>query len=698
MIGTMMTDITGHIVHISWEPLVPVIWLAICTGLITIMTGYGIWHRVRGSTGRMLAGLLFLAMLANPSLRTEDRRSQPDIGVITVDESPSMQIGDRQAQARKAVASLTQGGAASDGIEWRIVHFGASTKDHISDDTRLGDALDQALQDVPRNRLAATIVISDGQIHDLPTTWPRDHGPFHLLVTGQRNEQDRRLRLVEAPAYGMSGQEVAITLRVEDLSPGKSPDAVTVHVRKDQEDAISFNLETGIDQTINIPVTHPGQNVIDLSVDALPGEISTLNNHTQMVVNGVRDRLKVLLVSGAPHAGERTWRNLLKSDPAVDLVHFTILRTPEKQDATPIRELSLIAFPVRELFEIKLHDFDLVIFDNYDQHGILPPNYYDNIAEYVRSGGALLVANGAGYGGNDSLYYSGLADILPVEPAGPALNRAFRPQLTPAGRRHIVTTTLAPPKGETEKWGEWFRTLPGHVKSGDVLMTGADNQPLLILDHVEKGRIAQFNSDHIWLWDRGYKGGGPYAELMRRLAHWLMKEPSLAENSLTASIDQGTLTLTRRDVQAQESQITLTAPDGQTRNITIPINENGIGTWQSPVSNPGVWRAEDGALLAVAMAGRPNPPEMNDLRASDQPARADVTSSGGGVFWLGDPDQPELRRTDLRDRQYGRTWLGLARRNQSDIIGSHQYPLLSPIITMFFGALILFLAWRRESR
>ena len=100
-----------------------------------------------------------------------------------------------------------------------------------------------------------------------------------------------------------------------------------------------------------------------------------------MQINGVRDRLRVLLVSGEPHAGERTWRNLLKSDASVDLVHFTILRPPEKQDGVPVDELSLIAFPTRELFIEKIEDFDLIIFDRYRRRGILPSLYLENIAQ-----------------------------------------------------------------------------------------------------------------------------------------------------------------------------------------------------------------------------------------------------------------------------------------------------------------------------
>ena len=130
---------------------------------------------------------------------------------------------------------------------------------------------------------------------------------------------------------------------------------------------------SGWSSGIEIPITRAGPTVVEMTADTLPGEVSTLNNRAVVEINGVRDRLRVLLVSGEPHAGERTWRRLLKSDPAVDLVHFTILRPPEKDDLTPLNELALIAFPVRELFQVKIREFDLIILDRFQNRGILLP-------------------------------------------------------------------------------------------------------------------------------------------------------------------------------------------------------------------------------------------------------------------------------------------------------------------------------------
>jgi hypothetical protein len=173
-----------------------------------------------------------------------------------------------------------------------------------------------------------------------------------------------------------------------------------------------------VGETLNLPLTldHAGQNVIQFIVPEAEGELTDRNNAAVVQINGIRDRLRVLLVSGEPHPGQRTWRNLLKSDPSVDLVHFTILRPPDKQDGVPVSELSLIAFPTRELFMEAVDEFDLIIFDRYQRRGILPMLYIDNIRQYVMDGGALLLAAGPDFASAASLYRTPLSEILPGRP------------------------------------------------------------------------------------------------------------------------------------------------------------------------------------------------------------------------------------------------------------------------------------------
>ena len=273
-------------------------------------------------------------------------------------------------------------------------------------------------------------------------------------------------------------------------------------------------MPVGQDTVIRLPVAHEGENLIELAAAPGPAELTLQNNHAVVTVSGIRDRLRVLLVSGEPHAGERVWRNLLKADPSVDLVHFTILRPPDKQDATPISELSLIAFPTRELFSEKLGSFDLVVFDRYKERGILPLAYFQNIANYVQDGGALLISSGPEMAGPESIYRTPLSQVLPAQPTGQVVTGGFRPRVTPEGKAHPVTREL-PGQGQDNAaptWGRWFRIIGANKLAGQTVMAGDAGRPLLVLDQVGKGRVAELMSDQIWLWARGFEGGGPQAE------------------------------------------------------------------------------------------------------------------------------------------------------------------------------------------
>ena len=397
-------------------------------------------------------------------------------------------------------------------------------------------------------------------------------------------------------------------------------------------------VPVGRDVTLSIPIDHGGPNVLEIEAEAGPQELTLANNRAAVVVNGVRDRLRVLLVSGEPHAGERVWRNILKSDPSVDLVHFTILRPPEKQDGTPIRELSLIAFPIRELFDVKLDEFDLIIFDRYSQRGIIPQAYIDNVVRYVRKGGALLEAAGPTFGTPMSLFRTPLGEILPTEPTGDVREQGFKPQLTALGRRHPVTADLpgAGKPGEAPSWGRWFRQVEGRRHSGTAIMSGENGGPLLVLDRVGKGRVAQLLSDQMWLWARGFEGGGPQAELLRRLAYWLMKEPDLEENDLRAVIEGDQLKVTRQSLEPDDSPVTITAPDGTTSTLTLTPAEGGRSIGTAAISQMGLYRVSDGTRTALAAAGPLNPVEFADVRTTAEKLGPIVEASGGGVFWVGD--------------------------------------------------------------
>ena len=531
-----------------------------------------------------------------------------------------------------------------------------------------------------------------------------------MLIPAQEEEFDRRLRVIEAPSYGIVGKTVTLRVAIEDLGAPRVTPTASLTIRRDGEPPRVESVPVGVEQRIELPITRAGPTVVELSANALPGEVSTINNRAVVEINGVRDRLRVLLISGEPHSGERTWRRLLKADPSVDLVHFTILRPPEKDDLTPLNELALIAFPVRELFLDKINEFDLIILDRFQNRGLLPMPYIANIAEHVRDGGALLLSVGPEFSGSSSLAATPIGQVLPGLPASldATVEGQFRPRVTDLGQRHPVTEGLAganPPDNPEKRpdWGSWYRRIQAADVHGEALLGTSDGQPLLLLDHVGKGRVAMLLSDQIWLWSRGHEGGGPQAELLRRVAHWLMQEPELEENALTARVTAGRLAVERRSTDpAPPGPVTVTDPDGKTQTLDLTTTRPGRAVASLPAATPGVWQANDGERTAYAAAGAANPPELADLRATATLLRKLARASGGGVHFIGTgtegapPDVPDLRRTEPDRPAAGSSWIGLERRHDHLVTGIAALTLLPAWIALPLMLGLLLLAWRRE--
>ena len=688
---------------IAWSPLLPLSVLGALAGLTAIILLVALWRRAPGVGWRVLVSSALLLALANPSLVEEERDPLDDIALVVVDESPSQRIEPRPEQNEEALAHLTEALEQMPAMETRVLRVEGGGLGADQQGTRIFSALRQALSSVPRQRVGGVVVVSDGQIHDVPEgleTLGFD-APVHLLMTGREDEADRRIVITHAPRFGIVGRELTLKFRVDSLPEGGAGGPVGVTIRQDGGAPKLLQVPTGVEQEVSFDLKHRGGSIIELEAEAGPEELTLINNRTAIEVNGVRDRLRVLLVSGEPHGGERAWRNILKSDPSVDLVHFTILRPPEKQDGTPIRELSLIAFPTRELFEVKLDEFDLIIFDRYRRRGVLPTIYLDNIARYVEKGGAMLEAVGPTFATPLSLYRTPLGRILPAEPSGNIFEEGYHPALTELGRRHPVTAALPGSddgRNGTPSWGRWFRQIDVHPSSGAIVMSGLGDRPLLILDRVKEGRVAQFMSDHMWLWSRGFEGGGPQAELLRRVAHWLMKEPDLEEEDLRAAVNGNRLEIQRRSLETELPPIQVTLPSGEMQELTLEAGEGGKATTAMPVTEPGLYRVSDGDKTALAAVGPLNPVEFEDLRATADLMDPLIEESGGAVVRLASDGLPDLRRVKPGRDRHGRDWIGLLANGGYVVTGVAQAPLLPAILVLFLTLGGIMLAWWREGR
>jgi hypothetical protein len=686
---------------VVFSPFFPRWSLAAVATVSIVLVAFGLWRRATGVAWRVVALAGAVLTMANPSLVSEERDFLPDVAFVVVDESQSQGIGDRSERTARALDDVRTMLARQEGVEMRVVSTGAAEA-YSDAGTRLFNALSDALSDVPPNQIAGAIMITDGQVHDVPDNISQTGlgAPLHVLLTGARDDGDRRLVIQEAPSYGIVGSNLELTLRIVDTGQSATGGTARVTVRLDGGKPASHSVPIGEDTQLPVKLAHGGLTIIEIEVDAANEELTLQNNRAAVTVSGVRDRLRVLLVSGQPHAGARIWRNLLKADPSVDLVHFTILRPPEKQDGTSVRELSLIAFPTRELFEVKLDEFDLIIFDRYRQRGVLLPTYVENIAEYVRNGGALLEAAGPEFATPLSLFRTPLGRVLPAEPTNRVYEQGYQPRLTDLGRRHPVTADLrgaGAPDGDPE-WGRWFRMVESSQTRGVSLMSGPNEHPLLVVDRVGDGRIAQLLSDHAWLWARGYEGGGPQAELLRRLAHWLMKEPDLEEEVLRAVANGNGIQITRRSLSNDGGLVRITGPSGKTQKIELKESAGGRFTARFTASEIGLYYLADDNHTTVAAVGVINPREFSDVRGTADLLQPIVDESGGRVTWLADNGTPNIRRVRGGSNAGGRDWIGLLQNDSYFVTGIRQVSLLPAITVLILLIGGLMFAWHREGR
>jgi hypothetical protein len=687
---------------IAFTPLVPSLVLWIALAAIVAMAGLLLLGRARGAAVRVAALALILLALANPSFTREEREPLSSVAAVIVDKSPSQGFGERTRETAQAQEALVSSLKQIKGLEVRVVEAGQA--DGETDGTKLFGALSSALSDVPTDRVAGAFMITDGRVHDIPANAAAlgFTAPVHALVTGRKDERDRRIAISAAPRFGIVGQTQTITYRLDDQ--GVSGDRAKIVVRRDGEVINERTLLSGQTANIDIDIKHAGPNIIEIEASALENELTLVNNRAVVAIDGVLDKLRVLLVSGEPHAGERTWRNLLKSDASVDLIHFTILRPPEKQDGTPINELSLIAFPTRELFtprpQGRLNDFNLIIFDRYARQGVLPIAYFDNIARYVRAGGAVLVSAGPDYASTTSIWRTPLDSVLPAEPAG-VTEKPFYAHLSDAGKRHPVTRGLEGSASEPPHWARFFRTVDTRNATIPPVMTGADGKPLLLLSRYGEGRVALLLSDHIWLWARGYEGGGPHLDLLRRMSHWLMKQPDLDEEALRLQIQGKDLAVLRQTMSDSVTPVTVTSPSGKTRELTLSASEPGLWRSAMPADELGLWQATDGTLKALINVGPINPKEFSEVTSTTDLLKPLAQATGGDARRIVDGsgiDLPRIVPVRASSIFRGDGWMGVKMRDASVVRGVGVLPIFAGLIGLLLLLGAFAATWLREGR
>ncbi|WP_298908235.1 hypothetical protein [uncultured Aliiroseovarius sp.] len=683
---------------LQFAPGLPWLVIAVLAALAAVSLAVALWRGLAGWSLRAATALVLLAALSGPSLQQEERDLLTDILLVLEDDSPSQFLSDRPAQNQLARDDILAQIAARPSLDavWRQLSEFAPEGEGEAEGTRLMTALKKAMAELPANRLAGVVLITDGVVHDLQNA-PGLPVPVHAMISGRAQDWDRRVSVTDAPAFAILGEQIELRLKVETL--GNLPDGLPPAVLSVSHDGVPLaDVPVGDGAEIVMPLTleHAGRNLIHVTLPVEDGELTGRNNEVVIELNGVRDRLQVLLISGTPHPGTRTWRNLLKSDSAVDLVHFTILRPPEKQDGVPVSELSLIAFPTQELFVEKIDEFDLIIFDRYQLRGILPGGYLASVRNYVQRGGAVLIAAGPSMASADSIGRTALADIMPATPTGRLFEQPFKPVVTDDGQRHPVTRDLSrhAPEGG---WGPWMRHIEVLPQRGHVILSAPDDAPLLMVDHSDDGRVALLASDHAWLWARGHEGGGPQLELLRRLAHWLMREPELEEEALSAIATEDGLVIRRNTMLLELPEVTVTAPSGE--GATTALSQAAPGVFETPFATDatGLFHIEQGELSTVVVRGAATSVEFSNPLARRDLLQPVLATSRGAVMRIED-GLPSLRAVRVGQPASGRGWLGYTPRDAYVTTAIRLRPLAPPWAMLVLAGFALVFAWLWEGR
>lgn len=670
----------------------PWVWamLACAVGILAL----AFFGRARDFYWRAGLAVVLVFIMLNPIALQEVRQALPSKLVVVLDDSLSQKVGDRNEIAQKALGQIESEVKKHSGMEMVLVKASDAPDAVKGEETQIFAALRQHLQHIPMGQVAGTVVITDGQVHDVPQELGifEGMGPFHTILTGHKNEFDRKVKIVSAPKYALLNDDVTIRIKLETQGEDASG-AIPVDVFQDGALSANHYMMPGEERDFTFTLRHPGQNIFEFKAQVGEGELTALNNDAPVIINAVRDRLKVLLVSGSPHMGERAWRNLLKSDPGIDLVHFTILRSPAARDPTPNYEMSLIAFPVNELFVQKITDFDLIIFDRYEQFNLLMPLYFANIRGFVRNGGAFLLAMGTN-DANHGIFSTVMADTLPVAPRGDIIKHAYAPQMTDEGKRHPITADLA----RYKNWGNWYTQADVTAQSGNVLMSGQGKAPLLVVDKVEQGRVAVLATDNIWLWDKGGETAGPYTELLRNVSHWLMKEPELEDDFIKTQVEGRTITVSMRNISDTKKTVQMKKPSGAESEVLLEAAPEAA--WASArieADENGIYSFTNQTRQSFAVVGSAQTAEMADVVTTPEKMQAVADKTGGRVLWFDEHPRFELRELSQGSGTFsGQNWIGMKNKKAYQVTRVESREILNNALILLIIMISAIAVWRRE--
>jgi uncharacterized membrane protein len=415
--------------------------------------------------------------------------------------------------------------------------------------TRLVESLRAVAKDASQQSgiLIFSDGITNGEQQTLPESAPLPVPVFTVGLGEAEGFTDLRIAELKTPEFAFRGREFKLDLVVK--ATGLKGKTVPLYFNRGRNLITSHSVTINSDpfeQKVSLSFTPKelGAHSFSLSLPTQPGEQLTQNNHREFKIDVRRDKLRVLTLSGAPAWNYRFLRMALKQDPLIDLVSFVFLRTPTDSVDVPDSQLSLIPFPIDDIFLDELKNFDVVVLDDFSHRSYFNPVYLERLRDFVRDGGGLAMFGGAR--GFDSGGYgeSALREALPVELDGKGKYQHatnLRPTLSPTGKAHPITRLLPDPRSNEEAWSK-MPALTAHnqvrAARGETLITASGDGPggvvpLLTIGRFGKGRTLALMSDEAWRWNFVAAGNRDtpqhHLKLVRQAVRWLAQEPSFEQ-------------------------------------------------------------------------------------------------------------------------------------------------------------------------
>ncbi|MBV8755982.1 MAG: hypothetical protein JO257_01825 [Deltaproteobacteria bacterium] len=625
------------------------------------------WRRATMIGLRGGAAVAAMVVFLEPAVELRQVAREPNRIAILIDDSKSMSLAESpQGPSRIERARRLINDSAATLTDWEHDHkidyytFSdtvAATNPHaLAGDTAQGKStlIRKALEYV-RGRyegrdLAGIVLISDGAATG---SFDEDSGDgavrdflrsletrVHTVWAARDGLKDVAVAKVNADEFAFVRTVVKIeaVIRTTGLPARQVPVTLSTDGQPLREKLV--DLPAGDNEvTVTFEVTPPrvGRYVYEISVPVLPGEAVTTNNTRSFVVRVIRDKIRVLQVAGRPSWDERALRQMLKSNPNVDLISFFILRTQDDVSLVPNDEMSLIPFPTRELFEQQLPSFDVIVLQNFEYLPYGIGDYLENIRSYVEGGGGLAMLGGSQSFTSGGYYGTPVAAALPVDlygpfDSGPILDtQRFSPQLTDAGMMHPVTSLRYAADDNAAAWKalpqlEGVNLIAGAKPDATVLAVhprlktkAGKPMPVIVAGEYGKGRSLAVTTDTVWRWGfvaaaRPGDDGRQYTKFWENAMRWLIQDPDLrnlhvdsdAVEYVPGAPVRVTVRLLGRDYQPlANGDVSLDVKRGadpnraeKVQSAKLKTSEDGTQVFELAGLAPGVYRVQAHATIA----------------------------------------------------------------------------------------------------